>query len=371
MVVAQHKFHNSSQKGNQLHLINGFNSSLSQPSTPQVKLKRQNDADSFSLDTSPQMNISKVSLSVFERYLVQQLRRSQRLLDRQRCKQIFERKLRRFGFIELADKLKKCCANYVGLVCENGHGFSFRPDFRCSLPFCADCWERKSHRELRSKLPKVLQALKNDPSLILAFNTLTIKSDNERKLICGNKKIKADFKKLRRQNVWKNCVGGFGRIENTFSKKHGWHPHFHSILLLKDYIPQNALSDAWNDVTDGSMVVDIRTVHDVAKGLVETIKYPFKPADLNKLGKKQIKEMIEMKGERLGIPFGVLFGLEIDADLEIETTVDYTEFIEETKILEIGDACPICQTKLDLINFTAKGYAQFLGSIDINTRGSP
>jgi hypothetical protein len=88
------------------------------------------------------------------------------------------------------------------------------------------------------------------------------------------------------------------------------------------------------------------------------------------LGKKQIKEMIEMKGERLGISFGVLFGLEVDDDLE-ETNTEYTEFIEATKVLEIGDPCPICQTKLDLINFTSKGYAKFLGSININTRGSP
>jgi hypothetical protein len=183
--------------------------------------------------------------------------------------------------------------------------------------------------------------------------------------------LKKDFKDLRRQIVWKNCVGGFGRIENTFKKNVGWHPHLHSILLLKNYIPQNALSNAWNDVTGGSMVVDIRTVHDVAKGLIEAIKYPFKPADLNKLGKKQITEMIEMKGERLGVSFGVLFGLEIDADLDAETDDTYAEFIAETKVLEIGDACPICQTKLDLINFTAKGYAQFLGSININTRGSP
>jgi hypothetical protein len=212
--------------------------------------------------------------------------------------------------------------------------------------------------------------LKNDPSLIVAFNTLTIKSDNERSLINGCRKIKKDFKQLRRQIVWKNCVGGFARIENTFKKNVGWHPHLHSTLLLKNYIPQKEESNVWNDITGGSMVVHIETVHDVAEGLIETIKYPFKPADLNKLGKKQIKEMIEMKGERLGVSFGVLFGLEIDDDLE-ETNTEYAEFIAETKSLEIGDPCPICQTKLDLIDFTAAGYAKFLGSINIHTRGSP
>jgi hypothetical protein len=370
-MVAPSKSNNSSPIGNQHHLINGFNSSLPKPSTPQVNFQRQNDALSFSLDTVTQLNISDVSFSVFDRYLTKQLRRSERLSDRNKCRELFEKKLRQFGFIELADRLKRCCANFTALVCENGHSFHAIPDYRCHLPFCPNCWETKSHRELQRTLPKFLQAIKNDPSLIIAFNTLTVKSDNERSLIKGCRKLKKDFKDLRRQIIWKNCVGGFGRIENTFKKNVGWHPHLHSILLLKNYIPQNALSDAWNDVTGGSMVVDIRTVHDVAKGLIEAIKYPFKPADLNKLGKKQISEMIEMKGERLGVSFGVLFGLEIDADLDAETDDTYAAFIEETKVLEIGDPCPICQTRLDLIDFTAKGYAQFLGSININTRGSP
>jgi hypothetical protein len=371
-MVAQPKFHNSSQSGNQHHLINGFNSSaVAQPSTPQVNLQRQDEALSFSLDTITQLNIADVELSVFNLYLLKQLRRSARLLDRQEMKQKFEKKLRKFGFIDEADRLRRCRANIVALVCENGHSFRPIPDFQCYLPFCPDCCERKSILELRKKLPKVFQALKNDPSLILALNTLTIKSDNERKLVAGNDKLKKDFKSLRRQKVWENCVGGFGRIENTFSKKFGWHPHLHSILLLKNYIPQTALSDAWNGVTKCSKVVDIRTVHDVATGLIECIKYPFKPSDLKKLGKPQIEEMLDAKGERLGVSFGVLFGLEVDDDLDTGIDADYAEFVDETKVLEIGDACPICQTRLDLIDFTAKGYAQFLGAVNVTARGSP
>jgi hypothetical protein len=121
------------------------------------------------------------------------------------------------------------------------------------------------------------------------------------------------------------------------------------------------------------MIVDIRTVHDVALGLVETIKYPFKPADLKDLGKPEIRQMLELKGERLGLSFGVLFGIETDGDIESEIEGEYSEFIEETKVLEVGDACPICQTKLDLIDFSAGGYVGFLGSLPVapNTRGKP
>jgi hypothetical protein len=345
----------------------GFNSAVASiESKPEATAARR---DSFSLDTVAQMNISDVSAEVLSKYISKQLRRSERLLERQKTKQIFERKLRRFGFIEEADKLKKCCSNFSALVCENGH--SFRPivDYRCHLPFCADCWELKSRRELSRTLPKILQAIKDDESLILAFCTLTLRSDKKRGLKGGCKQVKGDFRDLRRQKVWKNCVGGYGRIENTNSKKFGWHPHLHNLLLLKNYIPQKELSKAWHGITKDSMVVDIRTVKDVAAGLVECIKYPFKPADLRRLGKSEIVEMLNLKGERLGLPFGVLFGIETDDDIEATLENDYADFVEETKVLEIGDACPICQTKLDLIDFSADGYASFLGSIP--ARGQP
>jgi hypothetical protein len=328
--------------------------------------------DSYSLDTVAQMNISDVQADVFSRYLVKQIRRSERLAERQEIKRKFEIKLRKFGFIEEADMLKKCSANFRALVCANGH--SYRPivDYRCHLPFCPDCWETKSHREYSRTLPKILQAIKDDPSLILAFCTLTLRSDKGRALRGGCKQLKGNFKDLRRLKVWRNCTGGSGRIENTFSSCAGWHPHLHSILLLKDYIPQRELSAAWNGVTKGSMVVDIRTVKDVAAGLVECIKYPFKPADLRRLGKAQISEMLDMKGEHLGVTFGALFGIETDDDIEATLENDYAEFAEQVKVLEIGDACPICQTRLDLVDFGARDYARFLGSIPIaSARGKP
>lgn len=345
---------------------NGFNSVPSSARPSQSSASASDN--SFSLDTVAQMNISDVSSDVFNRYFVKQLRRSERLAERRKLKKSFEKKLRKLGFIEEADKLKKCCANFSALVCGNGH--SFRPivDYRCHLPFCPDCWELKSHRELSRTLPKFLQAIKDNPSLILAFATLTLRSDKKRGLRGGCKQLKADFRALRKRDVWENCVGGYGRIENTNSKQFGWHPHLHSLLLLKDYIPQKELSSAWRGVTGDSMVVDIRTVKGVADGLVECIKYPFKPGDLRKLGKAEIVEMLNLKGEKLGLSFGILFGLEACDDIEETLESDYADFVEETKVLEIGAACPICQSRLDLIDFSADGYASFLASVRLAVR---
>jgi hypothetical protein len=336
------------------------------------QISLRNTSASFSFNTVAQSSITDVDADVFTRYLTKQLKRSARLSERREMKQAFVRKLRRFGYIEQADELKKCSANFTSLVCANGHSFKPIVDYRCHLPFCPDCWEVKSHRELARQLPKFLQALKDNPRLIVAFNTLTIRSNKQRALRTGCRQLKADFRKLRNRDVWENCVGGIGRIENTHSRKYGWHPHLHNLLLLKDYIPQNQLSENWHEITTDSMVVDIRQVQDVAAGLVEIIKYPFKPADLKKLGKAEIQEMLDLKGERLGLSFGILFGLEADDDIETTLENEYSEFIDEAKNLEIGDSCPICQSRLDLIDFSADGYAAFLGSVPIpNARGKP
>ena len=331
---------------------------------------------SFSLDTVAQNDISGVSFEIFEQYLTKQIRASEALIDRLEVKSLIIAKLEKFGFHEQAEKMKLCSANYKTLVCGKGHNFRTIVDYRCHLPFCPDCCRVKANRELARILPKIHQALRDDQSLIVAFNTLTLRSDSntkKRSLKDGCKEIKSSFRKLRKRDIWSRCVGGVGRIENTASKKFGWHPHLHSILLLKNYIPQNLLSDAWHDITKDSMIVDIRSVKHIAAGLVETIKYPFKPADILKLNKAQIKEMIALKGERLGVSFGVLFGIELDDDITDDLKDEYSDFNDETKTLEIGDSCPICGSRLDLIDFTAKDYARFIANVPnkFRVRGSP
>jgi hypothetical protein len=328
---------------------------------------------SFSVHTVSQLNISGVSLEVFTQYVTKQLRASEALIDRLEMKSLIITKLLKFGFVGEADKLKRCSENVKSLVCGDGHSFRTIVDYRCRLPFCPDCCRVKANRELARILPKIHQALKDDPSLIVAFNTITLRSDKKRNLKAGCQEIKSVFRKLRKRKIWKDCVGGFGKIENTYSKKYGHHPHLHSILLLKNYIPQKSLSDALFDITGDSKIVDIRSVHHIASGLVECIKYPFKPGDILKLNKSQIKEMLDLKGERLGVSFGVLFGIEVDDDILDDLKDEYSEFNEETKTLEIGDACPICGSRLDLIDFTAKDYARFIANVPnkFRVRGSP
>ncbi len=316
---------------------------------------------------------SSVSADVLTKYLADQLRRAAKLEGRLEYKKEIVKILHKFGFVEQADKLKKCNVNVSVLVCGSGHSFNKYVDYRCHLPVCADCQETKSLRELARILPKFLQLLKDNPSLILAFMTLTLRSDKKRGLRGGCGQIKKVFSKLRDRKVWKNCIGGVGRIENTFNRKLGWHPHIHNLLLLKDYLPQKELSAKLLAITKDSMVVDIRQVHDLKVGLIECIKYPFKLSDVRSFSREQFKEIFELKGERLGVSFGECYGLDVDDDIEATLETEHTDFVEETKKFAIGDACPFCQSKLDLIDFSAGGYAKFLLSVPIesHTRGKP
>jgi plasmid rolling circle replication initiator protein Rep len=344
---------------------------------------------SFSLDTvlqSPildnnladdfvaKSDLLDVDADVLTKYVARQLKRAAKLEGRLEHKKEIVKLLHKFGFVEQADKLKKCNANVSVLVCDSGHSFRKVVDYRCHLPICADCCESKSLARLGTTLPKFLQAIKDNPDLILAFLTLTLRSDKKRSLKGGCKQLKAYFSRLRGRKVWKkHCIGGYNRIENTFNRMLGWHPHLHALILLESYIPQAELSDNWHAITKDSKIVDIREVRDLVKGLVECIKYPFKLSDVRSYSRAQFKEIFALKGERLGVSFGDLYGMKLDADIDETLDNDYVEFIEETKNLAIGDACPICQSRLDLVDFSAHSYAKFLLSVPIesHTRGKP
>ncbi len=352
------------------------------------KAERRAASDSYSIYTvaqSPNSNpfldenvgtrfdYSSVNADVLAKYLTDQLRRAAKLEGRLEHKKEIVQILHKLGFVEQADKLKKCNANVSVLVCKEGHSFNKYVDYRCHLPVCVDCQETKSLRELARILPKFLQLLKDNPDLKLAFMTLTLRSDKKRGLRRGCGQIKKHFAKLRDRKVWKDCIGGVGRIENTFNRKLGWHPHIHNLLLLNEYLPQAELSDKWQAITRDSMVVDIRQVHELKVGLIECIKYPFKLSDVRSFSREQFKEMFALKGERLGVSFGECYGLTVDDDIEAALETEYTDFVEETKKFAIGDACPFCQSKLDLIDFSAGGYAKFLLSvpIELRSRGKP
>lgn len=87
------------------------------------------------------------------------------------------------------------------------------------------------------------------------FLTLTMRNIPEigRHDVAG---LRKDFERLRRR--FKRIEGGFYVVQAT-NRGRGWHLHLH-VLFDGLFISQNALSEAWAEITGGSFVVDIRKV---------------------------------------------------------------------------------------------------------------
>jgi hypothetical protein len=318
----------------------------------------------YSLDTETQPNNSSISDDVILKFYRKQIQSADCMKSRIESKKLFEKKLREVGRNEEADKLARCCANYTALVCENGHSFRGIPDYRCRQLCCPDCGRAKAERELRRTLPKLLQALKSDPSLFPALMTLTLKAIPDETVEEGWRRAKLYFKKLRRRSIFRDCVGGYAHMENT-KTNNGLNPHLHVLILLRHPIAQTALSAEWLHITGDSKVVDIRKIDDLADGIIQTFCYAFKPVDLQKLDSEEIDQLFAMKGKRFGGSFGVIFGIETERNIVARQADEYTAFIAETKRVKLGDPCPICKTKLDAVNFSADGLARFMASVPI------
>jgi hypothetical protein len=335
---------------------------------------------SYSLDTVAQVSRNEsittdarpTQLQVFERYTANLYKEKEKSIERQKLKKQWIVKLEGNGFQKQADKLRRCRSEFSSfLMCASGHKFKAIPTFRCYLPVCPDCLAEKSYRNIRTQLPKVIYALELKPHLKVALMTLTIKSKRDRTLNDGFVVIKKTFRKLRTYPTYKHIsekiCGGIGRCEGTYARKYRWHPHLHTLVLLEDYIPQDQLSDAWLKLTGDSQIVDIREVGDLAKGVLECIKYPYKLADINKLGKREILEILDLKGKRLSVAFGDLHGMETPPLDDA-----YSDFMEATQALRNGDNCPVCWLPLvKHYNISREHYFNILPDAVVNLAKIP
>jgi hypothetical protein len=318
-----------------------------------------------SLVKEAQLNIITKGSSdgVTNNFLSRQRKDAERYASRKESKRLFEKQLREFGYEDEANRFARCSQKLRTLKCDPCKKvFRPLPLFRCGLPFCPDCSLNDGNREYRRTQPKFLQALRDDVSLTVAFMTLTRKVDPDRDLQTTCKEIKRAFNNLRRRAVFASCVGGYFRIESTITDN-GWNVHLHATVLLKKRMRQRDLSAAWLDITGDSKITDIRSVTDIADGLGKTLHYPFKPADMHKMHKAEVEQMLAMKGKRLGQSFGVLFGIETDAGIVEDNEDEYGKFIAKVKRLKVGDPCPICDSPLRLVELSADELIAYLRSI--------
>lgn len=192
-------------------------------------------------------------------------------------------------------------------------------------PFCAGIRASKSIQKYSERIDEVL---KKNRKLKVALLTLTVKNGSDlgeranhllksfRTLI----KRRQDYlKKGRGFNEFCKIDGAMYSYENTYNEKTGeWHPHVHMLVLLNDWIDQEALGETWHEITGDSYIVDVRKVKKskelgYAKAAAEVCKYALKFSDLTV--EKTWEAFKALKGKNLSGSFGSLRGVKIPKNL--------------------------------------------------------
>jgi hypothetical protein len=112
-----------------------------------------------------------------------------------------------------------------------------------------------------------------------------------------------------------------GGLYGVDIKQQDWgryHIHAHVVIDLA-YVPQAALAAAWEEVTGGACVVDVRSIYDregsenAAEALSETVGYAVKPPEFESL-EDEVEYVTAAKGSPSVHPFGKLHGNSADVD---------------------------------------------------------
>ncbi len=128
------------------------------------------------------------------------------------------------------------------------------------------------------------------------------------------------FRELRRRKEFKAAVkGGVWFFQIKKSEKDGmWHPHIHA-LVTGLYLPRRRLSHMWCEVTYGSMVTEIRSIHDPAKVANDVARYATSPGSLVSLPPDDAIEMVEaLHGRRICGTWGSGKGISLRPKHECE-----------------------------------------------------
>ena len=194
-------------------------------------------------------------------------------------------------------------------------------------PFCA---MRRSGKFVAKNLPKVEQVINENRSRIPALVTFTVK--NGPNLLERFNHLRRAHRRLNRRRLdhlnkgqkfteWAKVAGGITSYEFTKKDEGDWHPHIHALVMLDDFIDQNALSAEWEYITGDSFIVDVRRIKgkanagglDIASGLLEVCKYALKFHDMTLPDTWHAYQTLRTR--RLVDSFGLLRGVEMPENL--------------------------------------------------------
>ena len=159
----------------------------------------------------------------------------------------------------------------------------------CKSSLCPRC---RNARALKL-VDRIIFALGSQPKHQWKLLTLTLRSSSQ-PLSDQASLIKRHFRKLRQERWFKhNCKAGVAILEVTWNAERGqWHPHLHCVLKAS-FIPVRLISKAWQRITHGSCVVDIRQVKSSARAARYVGSYLAKPpASLDDLPSDAVAQWI-------------------------------------------------------------------------------
>ena len=247
---------------------------------------------------------------------------------------------------------------------------------------CQLCAIRRGAKQVGSYMDRLDVVMSGNKNLKPYMLTLTVKNGHDLPerfdhLQLSVKKMlsrRRDFiSKSRGFSELAKAEGGVYSYELTKSKKTGWHPHVHMVLMVDpkkpmdfpfDSRPKNhnheewksltpgqkknekdkwkkwgelakksELSQEWSRITGDSEIVDLRPIEgDPAEGFVEVFKYALKFSDLTP--EENVESYSYLKGKRLTGAFGSFWGVKVPDKLTDELLEDlpYVElFYKYTK----------------------------------------
>lgn len=276
---------------------------------------------------------------------------------------------------QIAGKMAVCGSYFTTMTC-GVHTATRYPKFRCEHRLCPHCAARLSKDRFRKYAPMVIAYLKHSPVPVTPMHlTLTVVHREGETVKQGKKRLYEAFVRLKRRSFWnEHFTGGAYEIESVKGRDGLWHVHLHSLVFRRRFFgitsESNPLGEEWREVTGDSHVVRLDLITDVVEGCREVFKYITKPADVAGFSTDDVRQLLELKGERMFGTFGDFHTFcrtyepteaEIDAVCERETFAE-------------GDPCPECGDPLFAITVAVDELIaayERMASVQTAIRGKP
>lgn len=214
---------------------------------------------------------------------------------------------------------------------------------------CRTCAARRAAKTVARHSQAIEHVLGLRPDLVPALLTLTVKNGPDlderfRHLADSWRVMTKRAGDHKSQPAWNppvewNKVAGFVRAAEVTNRGNGWHPHFHCLVLLSDWIDIRNLQAEWFEITGDSMIVDVRRIYSeeqsegetreqldpLGRACLEAFKYSVKFGDLD--GKQIAEVWHTLSGRRFISSGGLLRGLKLEEEMtDADLTGPYREF---------------------------------------------